>query len=95
MPFCFWSIFIKLATSETGYTMPEKSIEQVQKEYSNKWMSIPGVEGTAVGLENNKSCILVFSSIETELLHKKLPKEIEGYPVIIKCTGTFEAFEED
>ena len=75
--------------------MPEKSIEQVHKEYFQKWISIPGVEGAGIGLENDKPCILVFASVEPELIHDVIPSIIEGYPVIIKQTGKLNALDND
>ena len=73
--------------------MAGKTIEQVRKEYTDNWMSIPGVEGTAIGLFENKPCIKIFSSIKAEELRSKIPITIEGYPVIIKETGTFQALD--
>ncbi len=75
--------------------MPEKSIEQVHKEYFQKWLSIPGIVGVAVGLENNRPCILVLVSIKPELIHKVIPSIIEGYPVIIRQTGKLKALDND
>lgn len=80
--------------SEKGSSMSQKTIEQVQQEHTDEWMAIPGVEGTAIGLSDNKPCIMVFSSIKADKLRAKIPSTVEGYPVIIKETGTFRAFEE-
>ena len=71
--------------------MPEKNIEQVQKDHSEKWMAIQGVEGTAIGLIKDKPCIMVFTSTTTGELSTKIPSTVEGYPVIIKQTGKFHA----
>ena len=74
--------------------MLQKTIEQVQQEHTDEWMAIPGVEGTAIGLFDNKPCITIFSSIKADELRAKIPSTVEGYPVIIRETGTFRAFEE-
>ena len=74
--------------------MSEKTIEQVQKEYTDEWMTISGVEGTAIGLSEGKPCITIFSSVKADELRAKIPSTVEGYPVIIRETGTFRAFEE-
>jgi hypothetical protein len=71
-----------------------KTIEQVQKEHIDDWMSISGVEGTAIGLFEDKPCIKIFSSIKAEQLRDKIPMTIEGYPVIIEETGTFRALDQ-
>ena len=79
---------------EKGERMPERTIEQVQEENTNEWMAIPGVEGTAIGLFEDKPCIKIFSSVAPEQLRHKIPSTVEGYPVIIEETGAFRAFEQ-
>lgn len=74
--------------------MPQKTIEQVQQEHTGQWMAIPGVEGTAIGLSEGKSCITIFTSIKAEEIRAKIPSQVEGYPVVIKETGTFRALGE-
>jgi hypothetical protein len=74
-----------------GVSMPKKSIEQVQEEHTDKWMAIPGVEGTAIGQYKGKPSIMVFSSVEAKKLRDKIPSLVQGYPVIIEQTGTFRA----
>ena len=80
---------------EKGVHMPQRTIEQVQEDHTDEWMEIPGVEGTAIGLSDNKPCITVFSSIKVEELRAKIPSTVEGYPVIIEETGTFRALEKE
>lgn len=71
--------------------MPERAIEKVQQDHTDEWMAIPGVEGTAIGLFEDKPCIKIFSSIKAEQLRDKIPTTIKGFPVIIEETGTFRA----
>ena len=73
--------------------MSQKTIEQVQEEHTGNWLAIPGVEGTAIGLYEDKPCITIFSSIKAGQLRSKIPITIEGYPVIIEETGTFHALD--
>ena len=75
--------------------MKEKTIEQVQEEHTDEWMAIPGVEGTAIGLSEGKSCITILSSIKSEELRDQIPSTVEGYSVVIKETGTFRALEKE
>jgi hypothetical protein len=70
-----------------------KKIEQVQEEHTPKWMAIPGVEGTAIGLFKGKPCIKVFTSVKAQILQGKIPPTVEGYPVIIEETGTFRPLD--
>ena len=67
--------------------MPERTIEQVQEEYTDEWMAIPGVEGTAIGLFEDKPCIKIFTSSKAQEVRAKVPSTVEGYPVIIEETG--------
>lgn len=70
-----------------------RTIEQVQEAYTAKWMAIPGVEGTGIGLCGDKPCIKVFSSRAAKELQGTIPQTVEGYPVAIEETGVFRAFE--
>ena len=80
--------------SEQVQGMSKKTIEQVQKEHTPLWMAIPGVEGTAIGLSDNKPCIKIFTSVRPHELQGKIPSVVEGYTVIIKETGTFHALDQ-
>jgi len=73
--------------------MTERTIEQVQEEYTDEWMAIPGVEGTAIGLYQGKPCIRIFTSSKPQQLRDKIPLTVEGYPVIIEETGAFRALD--
>lgn len=79
--------------SDMGDGMPERTIEQVQAEYTDEWLAIPGVEGTAIGLFEDKPCIKILSSKRPEELRPKIPSNVDGYPIIIEETGSFRAFE--
>ena len=74
--------------------MPSKPIEEVLDEHTPKLMSMEGVIGTAEGLCNNESCIIVFVIKKTDELIHKLPNTLEGYPVLIEETGVFKALPE-
>lgn len=78
---------------EKGKSMPEKTIEQVLQEKGDQWMAIDGVEGTAIGLFEGKSCIRIFTSVKPQAIRQKIPSSVEGYPVIIEQTGSFRALE--
>jgi hypothetical protein len=80
--------------SEKGSSMSQKTIEQVQQEHTRQWLTIPGVEGTAIGLFEGKRCITIFTSVKADELRNKIPSQVEGYPIVIKETGTFRALEE-
>jgi len=72
----------------------EKTIEQVLEERTDQWMTIPGVEGTAIGMFQDKPCIMILSSVTPRQLRSKIPETIDGYQVVIRQTGTFRALED-
>jgi len=57
-------------------------------------MAIPGVEGTAIGLFEDKPCIMILSSVAPRQLRSKIPGTLNGYQVVIRQTGTFRALED-
>ena len=69
-------------------TLPGKTIEQVLKDNTSKWMDIQGIEGTAIGLCNDQPCIKIFTSIQPEEIQTMIPAALEGYPVVIEYTGS-------
>jgi hypothetical protein len=74
-------------------TMP-KTIQEVQEKYTDSMMSIPGVEGIGIGEKNKKECIIIFVSKTIKEMKKKLPKELDGFPVKIQNTGKIHALPE-
>ena len=75
--------------------MLERTIEQVQEEHTDDWMAIPGVEGIAIGLFEDKPCIKIFTSSKPQQLRANIPSTIEGYPVVIEETGEFRTLEQE
>ena len=71
----------------------KRTIEEVHEVCTVQWMNIPGVQGTGIGLYEDKPCIRIFSSVPAEELKGKIPSVVESYPVIIEETGTFRALE--
>lgn len=76
-------------TSDEGKTgMQKKPVKDVIGENSQRIMSVEGVVGIYEGQqEDGTSCIKVMVIEDSPELTKKIPKEIEGYPVIIEVTG--------
>ena len=74
--------------------MAAKTIEEVLEENTDKWMSIPGVIGTAIGEQKGESCIIVLVIEKTSELTEKIPSTIEGFPVVIKQTGEIRALDQ-
>ena len=71
--------------------MPTKTIEEVLDEYTDEWMSIPGVVGTAQGLDDGKPCIKVYVIEKTPEIDRTIPKVLHGHPVVVEQTGEIRA----
>jgi len=74
--------------------MSGKTIEQVQNDHTDAWMAIPGVVGTAIGLHEGKPCITILAAGNAEQIKEQIPSTVEGYPIVIRCTGEFRALDE-
>ncbi len=68
-----------------------ETIEAALERVTDDWMKIPGVEGTGIGLCDDRPCIKVFVSRPASELDPPLPEEVGGHPVKLEPTGTFRA----
>ena len=71
--------------------MTESTIEELLQKNSERWMSIPGVTATGLGLFNNEPCIKIFVTEITEQIKKQIPEHIGNYRIVIEQSGLFEA----
>ena len=70
-----------------------KTIEEVLKEHTQLWMSMPGVIGAAIGECDGNPCIRIFVTGKSRDLTEKIPTQLEGFPVILEATDEFRARE--
>ena len=75
--------------------MAKRTIEEVLEEYTEHWMSVAGVVGTAQGHDAGRPCIKVYVVARAPELDRKIPKVIEGYPVVMEATGKIRALPEN
>lgn len=72
-------------------SVPAMSTEdaiRVMDAHVDELMAIPGVAGVAVGaLGDGKPCIRVYVVRETDEHRERIPKELEGIPVVIEVSG--------
>ncbi len=66
------------------------SIEEVLERETDRWMTLPGVVGTGLGLCGERPCIKVFAAGPLGAAQDEIPDEVEGYPVVIELTGRFQ-----
>jgi hypothetical protein len=66
---------------------PKRSIETVLNENAAKWMALEGVVGVCQGEQDGQDCIKILVIQKTKQLQSVLPKQADGYPVVIEETG--------
>ena len=69
-------------------TKAPKTIEAVLAEHNDSLMAVPGVLGTAVGRCSGAPCIRILVGRVNDEIRRRVPRELEGYPVHIDVTGT-------
>lgn len=68
--------------------MPANDIKHVMETHTAKLMELPGVVGVYIGaLEDGSPCIKVMVIKKTNELEEKIPKDLEGFPVVVVETG--------
>lgn len=72
-----------------------KSVEQVFNAHLDALLSTPGVVGAGIAKLDSKPCIVVMVHETTPDLENHVPKELEGYAVIIELVGDFKTQERD
>jgi hypothetical protein len=70
---------------------PKMTVTEVLAKYTDGWMEIPGVVGTAEGQKGGKPCIHIMVEKITPKIRKHFAKSVEGYPIELIETGKFEA----
>lgn len=73
--------------------MPDKTIEQVLSEHTDRLMSIPGVVGTAQGECAGTPCIKVLVVEQTPAILNEVPSSIDGYTVELLTAGEIKALD--
>ena len=69
-----------------------RPLAEVLASHTPALMKIPGVVGTAESrLDNGRPCVLVMVVKLTPELRRRIPRELEGWPVRIQETGEIHA----
>jgi hypothetical protein len=74
-----------------GQAPTSKSIEATLAAHSDSLMAVPGVVGTAVGVCDGAPCIRVFLRAPDDAARRRIPAQLEGYPVRVEVTGEIRA----
>ena len=69
-------------------TVTNRDIKTVMDAHVGELMEIPGVVAVAIGeLDDKTPCIKVYVIEQTEELGRRIPKSLEGHPVVIEVSG--------
>lgn len=66
--------------------------DEVLAKHQDRLMSIAGVEGVGIGGSEESPVIIVMVRQGATEMRKKLPSQIEGYPVTVEVTGEITAY---
>jgi len=73
---------------ESKANMPSRDINEVKDAHTEELMKIPGVVAVYVGaLDDGTPCIGVMVISKTDELEQKIPKMLEGFPVVMNVSG--------
>lgn len=78
------------ATARDTVILASPSATQVKDKHTAELMAIKGVVGVGVGELNGNPCIKVLLENDSADLKAKVPKTLEGYPVVTEVTGTIK-----
>lgn len=73
--------------------MAVRSVSDVLKSHTPELLAIPGVTGTGEGRTDGRPVVLVLVTRRTPELEARLPKLIEGFPVVIREVGEVRRME--
>jgi len=70
---------------------PTRPIDEVLAEHDQEILTIPGVTMIYVGANpQGKPCLKVGVEVATPEVEERIPREIEGWPVVVEETGKIE-----
>lgn len=76
--------------------MPAGDVKETVERHAASLMKTPGVEAVAAGeTDAGDPCLRVWVSVDPEEIEGRLPREIDGFPVLVERGGPFRAYETD
>ncbi len=74
---------------------PLRDINAVLADHDRELLAIPGVVGVYVGLSADEKtpCLKVMLSRKDSNLQRRIPRKLEGYPVLTEVTGEIRPLE--
>jgi hypothetical protein len=83
--------FASCSPVRTGTVPKKEDITAVLSRHTPELMKIDGVVGTGEGREGETPIIVVFVRQKTDALARKIPREIEGWKVVVREVGEVTA----
>ena len=85
-------VFASSAPPSPGGTASCRDIDAVLRAHDEELMAVPGVVGVYIGLsaDGKTPCLRVMAAEHTPELERRIPKSIEGCPVVIEETGPIQ-----
>jgi hypothetical protein len=80
------------SSAARGAAMPAAPLAEVLTRHTPELLAIPGVNGTGEGLENGVPVLVVFVERKTAALEARLPKQMEGHPVVVREIGVVRPY---
>lgn len=69
-------------------SVPDRDIKTVMEAHVNELMAVAGVTAVAIGaLEDGTPCIKVYVENSNDEIKRRIPKELEGHPVVVEVSG--------
>ena len=68
------------------------NIEEVLDRHRDRLMAIPGVSGLGIGDKGGNPAIVIMVKQLTPDLKARLPRALEGHPVVVEQSGEIVAF---
>ena len=77
--------------------MPSRDIDATLRTHDAELLAIPGVVGVYVGLadDGKTPCLRVMVVKKTPDLEQRIPKSLEGLPVVVEETGVIRPLRSD
>lgn len=74
---------------------PLRDINAVLADHDQEFLAIPGVVGIYVGLapDEKTPCLKVMLARKDSTLERRIPRRLEGHPVITEVTGELRPLE--
>ena len=70
---------------------PTRTVGDVLRAHTAELLKIPGVVGTGEGEVRGSPAVLVLVSQKTSEVSKRVPRRLEGYPVVVQVVGDVRA----